>query len=118
MDTNRRIKFKMFEKTNYENLKNGEKYKIINSNYSYNYDACFLFFMKYDLQNEYAIFREIIYYNKWMYKDTNTKRDNNSNYYRYVSEEEYNTKRKDKYNQTVLNTILKKLINEEFEWQM
>jgi len=36
--------------------------------------------------------------------------------YRYVSDEEYRIKLKEKYNQTCLNIILKRLIDESFSW--
>jgi hypothetical protein len=36
--------------------------------------------------------------------------------YRYVSDEEYYTKVKEKYDDKCLNTILKRLVNETFEW--
>ena len=38
------------------------------------------------------------------------------NFYRYVSREEYYIKIKEKYDATCLNIILKRLINESFEW--
>jgi hypothetical protein len=36
--------------------------------------------------------------------------------YRYVSDEEYLKKIKEKYDQTCLNIVLKQLVNEHFEW--
>jgi hypothetical protein len=36
--------------------------------------------------------------------------------YRYVTNEEYLKKRKEKYDQTCLNIVLKQLVNEHFEW--
>ena len=37
-------------------------------------------------------------------------------YYRVVPEKEYIKKVRDKYNETVLNIVLKRLVNEEFIW--
>ena len=37
-------------------------------------------------------------------------------FYRHVSKEEYYVKLKEKYNNTCLNIILKRLVNETFEW--
>ena len=37
-------------------------------------------------------------------------------FYRFVSEKEYNSKIRDKFNENVLQTILKKLINDDFKW--
>lgn len=36
--------------------------------------------------------------------------------YRYLTKKEYCTKLKEKYDQTCLNVVLKRLINETFEW--
>ena len=36
--------------------------------------------------------------------------------YRYISEEEYYAKLKEKYDAKVLNIVLKQLLNEHFEW--
>ena len=54
----------------------------------------------------------IFYENQWVYKTTN---HNSDIYYRYISQEEYNRKRRDKFNDIVLKTIMKCLINEDFE---
>ena len=37
-------------------------------------------------------------------------------FYRYVSTEEYNKKRKDKYDETCLDIVLKRVVNESFMW--
>ena len=37
-------------------------------------------------------------------------------FYRYISKEEYYAKVKDKYDEKCLNIILKRLIDESFEW--
>ena len=37
-------------------------------------------------------------------------------FYRYVSKYEYYMALKEKYNQTCLNVVLKRLVNENFEW--
>lgn len=36
--------------------------------------------------------------------------------YRYISKEEYRTKLKEKYNQTCLDIVLKRLVDESFQW--
>jgi len=36
--------------------------------------------------------------------------------YRYVSDKEYRAKRKEKYNETCLDIILKRLVDESFTW--
>ena len=37
-------------------------------------------------------------------------------FYRYISKEEYLIRVKEKYDQTCLNIVLKRLVNETFEW--
>jgi len=39
-----------------------------------------------------------------------------SDFYRYVSREEFYAKVKEKYDQTCLNVVLKRLINDDFRW--
>ena len=41
---------------------------------------------------------------------------NVNNYYRYVSREEYLMKIREKYDKTCLDIVLKRLVNETFEW--
>lgn len=38
------------------------------------------------------------------------------NFYRFVSKEEYDRKVQEKYESTILNIVLKRLINESFVW--
>ena len=38
------------------------------------------------------------------------------NFYRYVTKHEYYMKVKEKYDQTSLGIVLKRLVNENFEW--
>ena len=38
------------------------------------------------------------------------------NFYRYVTKHEYYTKVKEKYDKTCLDIVLKRLVNENFEW--
>ena len=37
-------------------------------------------------------------------------------YYRVISEKEYMAKVKEKYDQNVLNIVLKRLVNDDFKW--
>ena len=41
---------------------------------------------------------------------------NNWTFYRYVSEKEYKEKRKEKYDATCLDIVLKRLVDESFSW--
>ncbi len=99
----KRVKFDIFEKTHYDDLKKDEIYKFHAD------DASFRF--KFD---QFALFRKVIFYeNDSVYITSN--HDSNETYYRYVSEEEYRKKRRDKFNENALKTILNRLID-GFEW--
>ena len=39
-----------------------------------------------------------------------------NDFYRYVSKEEYNAKRKEKYDATCLDIVLRRLVNDDFSW--
>lgn len=96
----KKVKFNIFEKTHYDDLKNGEVYKFDT------YDATFRFKF-----GAFAIFRETIFYeNERVYNTTDHERD--EIYYRYVSEDEYRKKRRDKFNENALKTILRNIIDE------
>lgn len=92
-----KIKFKLFQKTSFTDLKKGEIYKVDG------HDS--FFFMK---LGESAVFRRMIVYdNKWVY---DISKHDNDFYYRYITEEEYRKKRRDKFNENALKTILNRLI--------
>lgn len=100
----KRVKFNIFEKTNYDDLKNGEVYNFDT------YDAFFCY--NSDIG---AMFHERIFYeNISVYKST-TIHSRNEIYYRYISEDEYRRKRRDKFNENALKTILNRLID-GFQW--
>jgi len=96
-----KIKFNVFEKTHLNDLKKGDLYKVDG------YDS--FFFMK---MGQAAVFHRMILCDNWIYD--NSKHDE-IYYYRYVSEEEYRKKRRDKFNENALKTILNRLIG-GFEW--
>lgn len=99
----KKVKFNIFEKTYYDDLKKDEIYKFDT------YDASFHFKF-----GAFAIFRQLIFYeNVTSYNNTNHDRD--EIYYRYVSKEEYYKKLRDKFNENVLKTILNRLID-GFKW--
>jgi hypothetical protein len=96
----KKVKFNIFEKTHYDDLKKDEMYKFDT------YDASFRFKF-----GPFAVFREVFFNeNNSLYNVTNHDRD--EIYYRYVSEEEYRKKRRDKFNENALKTILKNIIDE------
>jgi len=97
------VKFNIFEKTHYDDLKKGHAYKF------HGYDAFFYYNF-----GQLAIFREIVFYENNSFYKTSTH-DRHEIYYRYVSEEEYCKKRRDKFNENALKTILNRIID-GFEW--
>jgi len=92
------VKFKIFKRIHINDLTKGMFCKF------HTYDA--FFFMK---LGQSAVFLEIVYDDR-----INSKHDE-IYYYRYVSEEEYNKKRRDKFNENALKTILNRLID-GFKW--
>lgn len=98
------------ELTNYENLKEGEKYRLIFQ--SLNRELIFCYYS----------FRGKIGYCEncdAIFKDRHQNYYTLSNcwtYYRLISKKEYTSKVRDKYNKKVLNIVLKKIINDDFNW--
>jgi len=106
----KRHPYKLFEWTHYKNLKKGQTY--------------FAMFEPYDIEgvfkSYYVFHREcdycencdaILVDNKHAYTI-----DIHWQFFRVISEKEYIAKVKEKYDQNVLNIVLKRLINEEFIW--
>ena len=98
------------ELTYYKNLKEGEKYRL-----------CFKSLDR-DLIFCYYTYRGKIGYCEncdAIFKDNHSNYYTVSNcwtYYRFISKKEYNEKIRDKFNEKVLNTVLKQIINDEFKW--
>jgi hypothetical protein len=60
-----------------------------------------------------AVFKEKLNLSKgW----THTTVDNSFEYYKFISKKEYNEKIREKYNEKVLNTVLKMIVNDDFIW--
>ena len=106
--------FKLFEFVQSNQLVRGKKYFIKNienlNDYDHdnsNFDSTGIF----DGYNE--VFRNYLWFKFGTFYDLIQI---NNNFYRVISEEEYYSKLKEKYDTTCLNIILKRLINENFEW--
>jgi uncharacterized C2H2 Zn-finger protein len=97
------------EWTNFKNLKKGEKYRILIESYEFELIFCYyLFDSKYGYcENCDAIFKD----NKNYYTT-----DNYFEYYKIISKKEYNLKMREKYNEKVLNIVLKQIVNDDFKW--
>jgi len=99
-------------RTDYKNLKKGEKYRLIIECYDFELIFCYyLFNGKHDYcDNCHALF-----------KDTSKKchyytSDDSWEYHKIISKKEYKSKVRDKYDEKVLNIVLKKIVNDDFEW--
>ena len=97
------------EWTNYKHLKKGEKYRIICESYEFEVIFCYYSFRdKYGFcENCDAIFKDKKHY---------YTSDDSFEYYKFISKKEYNEKMRDKYNEKVLNIVLKQIINDDFKW--
>ena len=91
----------MLERVNYDDLNEGQNYYVIHKRGAVvEGDLIYVgnHFFKYP--NSIQIFQIVdMYY-----------------FYRYVSKYQYYMALKEKYNQTCLNIVLKRLVNENFEW--
>jgi hypothetical protein len=101
--------FKLFQKVYI--ITKGERYKII---HEMAYTGLVLRKIMFD-DGSYYIEHMVFYENEWfLMKYYNTSKIP-IDYYRFVSEEEYRKKRRDKFNENALKTILSRLID-GFEW--
>jgi hypothetical protein len=103
------------EWTNYKNLKKGEKYRLIYECYEFELIFCYYTFDgKYGYcENCDAVFKEHLELSKsWVYNTA----DDSFEYYRFISKKEYESKIRDKYEEKVLNIVLKQIVNDDFKW--
>jgi hypothetical protein len=97
------------EWTNFKNFKKGEKYRLILESYEFELIFCY-----YSLdgkegycENCAAIFKD----NKHYYTT-----DDCFEYHKFISKKEYKSKVRDKYDEKVLNIVLKQIVNDDFKW--
>ena len=110
------IKYHQSTLTNFKDLKPKIKYK---ASYRYNQSEVIRFiglFSHYidEYQDECEYYENcnaiFIEFGKFIIVN------NTFDYFKFVSREEYNSKLRDKFNKNALNAILKKIVNEDFEW--
>ena len=92
---------KMLEQVKYDDLVEGQKYYVIHRRGAFvegDLIYCNHFF-KYPNGIQLFQLNDRLYY-----------------FYRYISKYQYYMALKEKYNQTCLNLVLKRLVNETFEW--
>jgi hypothetical protein len=91
----------MIERVNYDDLVEGQRYYVIHKRGAY-------------------IEGDLIYHGNHYFKYPNSKSIfqlvDIFNFYRYVSKYEYYMALKEKYDQNCLDIVLKRLVNENFEW--
>lgn len=97
------------EWTNFKDLKKGEKYRIIIESYEFELIFCY-----YSYRGKYGYCEncDAMFKDKKHYYTT----DDCFEYYKFISKKEYNEKIRDKYNEKVLNIVLKQIVNDDFEW--
>ena len=100
------------EWTNFKNLKKGEKYRLIIECYEFELIFCYyLFNGKHDYcENCHALFKDT-YKNCHYYTA-----DVSWEYHKFISKKEYKSKVRDKYDEKVLNIVLKQIVNDDFKW--
>jgi hypothetical protein len=107
------------ELTNFKDLKEGEKYKVKFDTYDFECENI-MFFCYYKFRGKYgycencdAVFKEKLKLsNGWSYITA----DNSYEYYKFISKKEYISKLRDKFNEKVLNIVLKQIVNDDFNW--
>ena len=97
------------EWTNFKNLKKGEKYRLIFESVEFELIFCYYSYRgKYGYhENCDAVFTD----NKNYYTT-----DVSWEYYKFISKKEYKSKVRDKYDEKVLNIVLKQIVNDDFKW--
>jgi hypothetical protein len=100
------------EWTHYKNLKKGEKYRLIIECYEFELIFCYyLFNGKHSYcENCHALFKDTSKNCHYYTADVSWE------YYKFISKKEYKSKVRDKYDEKVLNIVLKQIVNEEFKW--
>lgn len=97
------------EWTNFKNLKKGEKYRLIFESYEYELIFCYY---SYNGKQGYCENCDAIFKDNKHYYTT----DDCFEYYKFISKKEYKSKVRDKFNEKVLNTVLKQIVNDDFKW--
>ncbi len=102
----------MYEKVEFCSLVKGERYFIRYGPYKWISGK----FNKFE--NTYAIFSNLKKNigSGWRYKGIKWRMCSHYMYYKDIPNKEYRQKIKDKYDEKVLKIVLKKIINEDFEW--
>lgn len=108
----KREPYKLYEWTHYKNLKKGQTYFAIFEYYEF--EVVFKSYYNYIFQRECDYCDNcdaVLVDDKHSYL-----MDIHWQFHRVITEKEYIEQVREKYNETVLNIVLKRLVNEEFIW--
>jgi hypothetical protein len=103
----------LYQKTHFDELIKGERYFIRHGHYQWVTGK----FLHYEGDEyNFAIFHNLKKNTSWQYRGIKWCLDSTDLYYKIIPHEMYKNKLKDKYDAKVLKIILKRIVNEDFEW--
>ena len=108
--------FEMYEKIEYKDLIKGERYFI---RYSKNNKSKWIigtFFEHYGYTNQLVIFGKLTKNTRGHYGGVTEKIHKKSLFYKIILFKQYREQLIEKFKQTALKIVLKKIVNEYFEW--
>lgn len=108
----------MYEKVEFHELVKGERYFIRYGAYTKWIIGKFHKYEDTDSDGIHALFSSLKKNigTTWKYKGIKWHMESNHLYYKYVSNKVYMQKIKEKYDENALKIVLKKIVNEDFEW--
>ena len=108
----------MYQKVEFNDLVRGHRYFVRYGTYNKWISGKLVGFENTDGDGIHAIFSSLKKKpgNGWKYKGLKWRMYSYNLYYKYVSNKEYLQKIKDKYDEKILKIVLKKIVNEDFEW--
>jgi hypothetical protein len=105
----------MYEKVDFDKLIKGERYFIRYGAFKW-ITGKFYQYEQTDGDGIHAMFKNMKKNSSWMYKGMNWRMYSDDLYYKHIPNKVYMQKIKDKYDEKVLKIVLKKIVNEDFEW--
>ena len=108
--------FEMYKRIEFNSLIKGERYYIRFLKNNKSKWIIGTFFGQYGYNNQLVIFGKLTKNTRVHYGDVIEKFNNKSLFYKIVSFKQYREKLIEKFKETVLKIILKRIVNEDFEW--
>jgi len=108
----------MYEKVEFDQLVKGERYfiKYLNKSKFKTRSSFGRFYNYYGYHSQIAIFRNMSKHMNSYYGEPEEKFHKTSLYYKIISFKEFRQKLIEKFQESALRIILKKIVNEDFEW--